>query len=335
MSLPDDHEFEVALSFAGEQRSFVEAVASALAKRGIRTFYDADQEIELWGKNLIEEFQRIYQRASRVVVMFLSSDYARKEWTRHERRSALSRAFQERREYVLPVRFDDVEIDGLDTSISFLLASSTTPEGLADKVEAKLVYLRGKVVAPAAAAFRSGQMTSPWNTAVTVEDRSGEPIEGAQVVLVAHNGTQTESQSDASGKAHFQLGVRRAVSVFVAHSSYLAAYHPDHDNGRPLRVTLPLGDGVGSIAFPESTGYLPRFRPRLNPIGSNHDQDAVPGRIYMYVDNSSVDGQSEQPFHFLIGQELLIEDAEGHQIRAKLVGFVGQSTLWEYRSPDE
>ena len=50
MSSPEP-EYQVALSFAGEQRGYVKAVASAL-KRGVGVFYDEDSEIDLWGKNL-------------------------------------------------------------------------------------------------------------------------------------------------------------------------------------------------------------------------------------------------------------------------------------------
>ena len=47
--------WDVALSFAGAQRDYVEQVAAALRARGVRCFYDADEEIELWGKYLAEE----------------------------------------------------------------------------------------------------------------------------------------------------------------------------------------------------------------------------------------------------------------------------------------
>ena len=30
---------------------------------------------------------------------------------------------------------------------------------------------------------------------------------------------------------------------------------------------------------------------------------------------------------------MMLEDSDGHQVRATCVGFVGQSTLWEYETP--
>jgi hypothetical protein len=45
--------------------------------------------------NLTEHFDRIYREASRLCVMCISEHYARKPWTRYERRSAPARALIE------------------------------------------------------------------------------------------------------------------------------------------------------------------------------------------------------------------------------------------------
>jgi hypothetical protein len=135
-------EFDVALSFASENRSYVQQVAEALTARGIRIFYDANEEIYLWGKHLEEVLQQVYMRDSHAVVMFVSKPYAEKEWTRHERRSALERAIHERREYVLPARFDKVtQLDGLSPGIVYQDLTVQSPEELASKITQKLIDL--------------------------------------------------------------------------------------------------------------------------------------------------------------------------------------------------
>ena len=48
-----------------------------------------------------------------VVVVVVSAACAARDWTRLERRAALNRAVRERREYVLPARFDDTPLPGL------------------------------------------------------------------------------------------------------------------------------------------------------------------------------------------------------------------------------
>jgi len=126
----DEFKYDVCLSFAGEERTYVEMVAGGLKARDLRVFYDADEEVELWGKDLVEHFDHIYREASRYCVMFVSEAYARKPWTRHERRSALARAIEEDAEYILPARFDDTELDGLRPTVKWLDLREIAPETL-------------------------------------------------------------------------------------------------------------------------------------------------------------------------------------------------------------
>jgi hypothetical protein len=79
----------------------------------VRCFYDADEQVELWGRHLAEELAAVYAGQAAVVVVFISAEYADGDWTRLERRAALARAVRERREYVLPARFDDTALPGL------------------------------------------------------------------------------------------------------------------------------------------------------------------------------------------------------------------------------
>ena len=80
-------------------------------------FYDEYAEAELWGKDLYVHLTKVYRDESKFCLMLLSTDYAKKQWTSHERRAAQARAFSENREYILPLRLDDSEIEGvLDTT---------------------------------------------------------------------------------------------------------------------------------------------------------------------------------------------------------------------------
>lgn len=133
-----EYEYDVALSFAGERRNYVEQVANGLRAKGIRVFYDKYEEASLWGKDLYEHLDYVYQRAARFCVVFASVEYAEKMWTTHERRSAQARAIEERAEYVLPARFDDTEIPGIRKTIGHIDLRTTSPEELASLVAAKL-----------------------------------------------------------------------------------------------------------------------------------------------------------------------------------------------------
>ena len=133
--------WDVALSFAGAQRDYVEQVAGALKARGVRCFYDADEQIELWGKYLAEELPAIYGEQAAAVVVFVSAEYAARDWTRLERRAALDRAVRERREYVLPARFDDTPLPGLLSDMVTVDLRGRTPQQFAAMIAAKLADL--------------------------------------------------------------------------------------------------------------------------------------------------------------------------------------------------
>jgi len=123
-------QFDVALSFAGENREYVSNIASQLRARGIRVFYDQYEQATLWGKDLYEHLDNVYQREARYCVLFASEQYARKVWTTHERKSAQARALREKEEYILPVRFDNTEIPGLRPTIGYIDTRSVTSDEL-------------------------------------------------------------------------------------------------------------------------------------------------------------------------------------------------------------
>ena len=133
--------WDVALSFASAQRDYVEQVAEALTAQGVRCFYDADEQIELWGKYLAEELPAIYGEQAAAVVVFVSAEYAARDWTRLERRAALNRAVRERRECVLPARFDDTPLPGLLSDIVAVDLRTRTPQQFAAMIAAKLAAL--------------------------------------------------------------------------------------------------------------------------------------------------------------------------------------------------
>lgn len=118
------HDFDVALSFAGEQRKFVQELANALKHQGIRVFYDNDQQAELWGKNLYDYLFEIYSSRATYCLIVVSKEYAEKEWTVHERQAAQQRALKERgEEYILPVKYDGSDLPSFPTTVGHIDAA--------------------------------------------------------------------------------------------------------------------------------------------------------------------------------------------------------------------
>jgi hypothetical protein len=132
------YDYDVALSFAGEDREYVEAVAKALKGYGVRVFYDLFEKAVLWGQNLSDHLSEVYGKRSRFVVMFISKHYQMKSWPTHERQSAQARAIRDGAIVLLPARFDDTEMPGLPSTVGYIDLRITTPKELADVILEKL-----------------------------------------------------------------------------------------------------------------------------------------------------------------------------------------------------
>jgi hypothetical protein len=130
--------YDFCLSFAAEQRAYVEEVAWLLRDADLRVFYDSFESSELLGTDLYVHLDEIYNRGSRYCVLFASEAYVRRAWSDHERSSAQDRAFRSRSAYLLPVRFDDAEIPGLRETIGHVDARVVSPAALVQLLITKL-----------------------------------------------------------------------------------------------------------------------------------------------------------------------------------------------------
>lgn len=137
-----DFEYEVVLSFAGEQRDYVKRVSKELTKLNVRHFYDHNEQVNLWGKNLTQYLDSVYFEKAMYFVPFISEEYVKKEWTKLEVNSALERNMNESRpdfqQYILPVRFDDTRVPGIVGSIAHVDARKTTPQEIARMIFEKV-----------------------------------------------------------------------------------------------------------------------------------------------------------------------------------------------------
>jgi|GEM_PF-4535638 len=131
-------EYDVAISFAGEQRPEAEAIAACLRSTGVKVFYDRYEQANLWGKDLYEHLSDIYNKKARYCLMLVSVAYAGKVWTTHERKNAQARALSQRSEYILPVRFDETEIPGLPSTVGYLEFEDHGAQGICTLLLQKL-----------------------------------------------------------------------------------------------------------------------------------------------------------------------------------------------------
>src|SRR5450759_983674 len=238
--------WDVALSFAGAQRDYVEKVAAVLKARGVRCFYDADEQIELWGKYLAEELPAIYGEQAAAVVVFVSADYAARDWTRLERRVALNRAVQERGEYVLPARFDETPLPGLLSDMVAIDLRTRTPEKFAALVADKLAALNVTALAPPAAAGEgapTGELSRP---ADVVRVREVDPRRLGVHAAISVSGVPDEVPPEYVPRDAdvAEFGVRARVAAAAARSgSYRPTTRRPAVQTRPARLRQPPWPG--------------------------------------------------------------------------------------------
>jgi hypothetical protein len=133
--------YDVALSFAGENRDYVEKVAIFLKDQGVAVFYDNHHKTSLWGKDLFQHLHIIYKELAKCCVIFISEHYPIKLWTKHELKAVQSRVFSKGDDYLLPVRFDETGIPGLSQTVGYIDARVVTPHELAEEIVDKIKTL--------------------------------------------------------------------------------------------------------------------------------------------------------------------------------------------------
>lgn len=131
-------EFDVAVSFAGEDRKLVQEVVRGLQDRGLKVFYDEDFAAETWGEDLIAFFQKVYAGRARYAILFISKAYVEKNWPSFERETALGHAMDQVGTYVLPVRIDDAIAPGLSPTRGYLDMRRVGIEGVIEATIKKI-----------------------------------------------------------------------------------------------------------------------------------------------------------------------------------------------------
>ena len=103
-------QYDVALSYAGEDRVHARELAKRIQTAGYSVFYDEFEE--LWGEDLSVKLHEVYGKQSRFCVAFVSKHYLKKPWTNVERKAVLARAMQQDTAYLLPIRLEDSDLPG-------------------------------------------------------------------------------------------------------------------------------------------------------------------------------------------------------------------------------
>lgn len=138
-----DHIFDVALSFPGEARGYVEQVAAQLEHLigPDRYFYDNNYVAQLARPSLDTFLQSIYRDRSKLIVVFLGADYERKEWCGIEFRAVRELLNGRAAERIMYVRMDDGAVEGVLRLDGYVDARKFSPEQLAAFIQERSALL--------------------------------------------------------------------------------------------------------------------------------------------------------------------------------------------------
>jgi hypothetical protein len=102
--------YDVAISFAGENRELARVIAENLEALDVPVFFDEMFEVNFLGKTWAKQFQEIFSDKSRFVVCLLDRHHLEKIWPTFEREHFLPRVADES---VIPIFLDDTKFVGI------------------------------------------------------------------------------------------------------------------------------------------------------------------------------------------------------------------------------
>lgn len=121
--------FKVALSFCGDYREYVQDVAEVLSHAIGRdsVFYDKYYEAELARPNLDVYLSEIYAEQSEISAVFFSEGYVEKEWCGLEWRTMRESLKRKNGNDIMPLKFDDTDVEGLLSLDGYIDISTKKP----------------------------------------------------------------------------------------------------------------------------------------------------------------------------------------------------------------
>lgn len=132
--------FDVAFSFPGESRKYVEAVLLNLKQLLplSQVFYDLDFQAHLARPELDSYLGKIYRNQSKLLVVFLSANYQKKKWCGVEWRVIKEVIFNREHDRVMLIKTDDGEVDGVLATDGYIDARMYSPEKVANFISQRL-----------------------------------------------------------------------------------------------------------------------------------------------------------------------------------------------------
>lgn len=96
--------YDIALSFARDDRKLASSLFNILSNREVSVFYDGNEQHTILAREVEDYLAKVYKSEATYVVPFLSKNYPKRVWTKFESDQFRARFAEEA---VIPIRFKD------------------------------------------------------------------------------------------------------------------------------------------------------------------------------------------------------------------------------------
>lgn len=136
----ENHFFDVAVTFAGETREFVESIVLELEKLipHNNIFYDNFYTSQLARPSLDILLQDIYRNRAKLVVVFLGEKYQEKKWCGLEFKSIREMIMEKEEKKIMYVRLDNGHVGGVFKIDGYIDGNKFTPNEIAKFIQERL-----------------------------------------------------------------------------------------------------------------------------------------------------------------------------------------------------
>ena len=193
--------FDVALSFAAEDRHVARDIAVAMRKRSIHVLFDEFNQEDFVGSNLHEFLRDLYEQ-SRACVVVISDCYLKSPWLQAEIHILLSRSQSDDDYTIFPVRVSDTPLPLELKSLSSIDYMQSSADLIAEAVDHILQQKRPRKRRKEISSFHVFPRESEWSV----------KRQGATRASSLH---QTQSDAIKAAKA---LAANNNPSEIIVHS---------------------------------------------------------------------------------------------------------------------
>jgi hypothetical protein len=136
-NLEKNYQWDVALSFAGQDRDMARCFRDELELKGMRVYFHEDDQSRLLARYLDKELEIVYGGRSKYFLALTSKSYRLGKWPMFELKIAIEEASIRNEPYIIECRIDAIKIEQLPEQMSYidLIPGSRNKKSISEAVD--------------------------------------------------------------------------------------------------------------------------------------------------------------------------------------------------------